>query len=114
MSINPVAQTDLARVVSQTSVMNTNQTQPEIQKTTPANTPPEAADTVKISSAAQTAAKEAAATGAQTTQEAGADNRQDQRLLAKEAVAKEVKESPVVKPQEAQGTLVNKFFNNIK
>jgi hypothetical protein len=114
MSINPVAQSDAAKVVFQVSTTNANQTQPETQKPTPVNTQPPATDTVKISSAAQTAAKEATKTAAQPAQEVGADDRQVQKLLAKEATAKEAKESPLVKPQEVQGTLVNRFFNNIK
>ena len=106
MSINPVAQTDAARVASPATAINANQTQPEDQTPTPAKTQPAATDTVKISSAAQTAAQEATETAAQTAKEADSGDRQAQRLLAKEAAAAEAKESQVVRSQEAQGTSV--------
>jgi hypothetical protein len=85
MAINPVAQTDTAKVATQAAATNTNQTQPVAKEQTPAKTQPAAVtDTVKISTTAQ----EAAETAVQTIQEASRGDRQAQRLLAKEAAAK--------------------------
>lgn len=83
MSINPVAQTDAAKVAFQAAVTNASQTQPAAQEATPAKPQP-TTDTVQIS----TAAEEAAETAAQTAQEAAKGDRQAQKLLAKEAAAK--------------------------
>jgi hypothetical protein len=64
------------------------------QKAAPAKAQTKAAapiqDTVKISSAAQTALQEAVETSVQTAHEARGGDRQAQRLLAKEAAAKKV------------------------
>ena len=85
MAINPVAQSDAAKVASQAALVNANQTQPAAIETAPAKTQPAAVtDTVKISTAAQ----EVAETAAQTAQEANHGDRQAQRLLAKHEAAK--------------------------
>jgi hypothetical protein len=85
MAINPVAQTDAAKVAAQAAAADTNQTKPAAKEQAPAKAQPAAVtDTVKISTAAQ----EAAETAVQTTQEASRGDRQAQKLLAKEAAAK--------------------------
>ncbi len=86
MAINPVAQTDAAKVASQAALVNANQTQPAAKESAPAKIQPAAAvtDTVKISTVAQ----EVAETAAQTAQEASHGDRQAQRLLAKHAAEK--------------------------
>jgi hypothetical protein len=85
MAINPVAQTDAAKVAPQGAATNKNQPQPAAKESTPAKVQPAAVtDTVKINSTAQ----EAAETAVQTIQEASRGDRQAQRLLAKEAAAR--------------------------
>ena len=84
MSINPVAQTDAAKVAAQAAAANTNQTQPAA----PVKLQPTTTDTVQISSSAKAVMQEAQETAAQTAQEAGRGDRQAQRLLAKESAAK--------------------------
>ncbi len=90
MAINPVAQTNAAKVASQAALANANQAQPAAQEPAPANTQPTVAvkDTVQISTAAQ----EAAETAAQTAQEANHGDRQAQKLLAKHEAEKAVLE----------------------
>ncbi len=76
-------------------VSNAIQAQPPVNSTPvnqqPAQPKPQpvAADTVKISSAALAAFQEATETSVQTTKEAAKGDLQAQRLLAKEAAAKE-------------------------
>jgi hypothetical protein len=85
MAINPIAQTDAAKVAAQAAATNTNQTQPTAKEPTPAKTQPAAVtDTVTISTAAQ----EAQETPVQTMQEASRGDRQAQRLITKEAAEK--------------------------
>lgn len=97
MSINPIAQTDAIEVATPSAPKDVTQTQPVAQKSTPATPPPAPIDTVKISSAAQTATE----TAVQTTREALSGDHQALRLLSKEAAAEETKESQLVKSQEA-------------
>jgi hypothetical protein len=114
MPINPVAQTDAAQFVFQAAAANADQAQASAKESAPAKTAPVITDTVQISSSAKAVMQEAIEPAAQNVQEAAAGDRQAQRLVAKEDAAKEVKEPPLVKPQEAQGSLVSRFFNNVK
>jgi hypothetical protein len=88
MSINPIAQTDTASVVSPASISNENQNQSAPVEPSPAKTQPSTTDTVQISSSAKAMMQEAQETAAQTAQEAGRGDRQAERLLAKEVAAR--------------------------
>lgn len=103
MAINPVAQTDAAKVAVQAAATNAKQTQPAAPTPAPAKPQPAVTDTVQISSSANALMQEAQETAAQTAQEAGKGDRQAQRLLAKEAAAKAAllggKQSSILHPK---------------
>ncbi len=86
MAINPVAQTDAAKVDARAAAANTDQAQPVAPA--PAKTQTATTDTVQISNSAKELMQEIQETPAQTAQEAGKGDRQALRLLAKEAAAK--------------------------
>jgi hypothetical protein len=88
MAINPVAQTDAAKVAAQAAAANANQPQPTTPKPAPAKPQPAVTDTVQISGSASALMQEAQETAAQTAQEAGKGDMQAQRLLVKEAAAR--------------------------
>jgi hypothetical protein len=88
MAINPVAQTDAAKVTAQAAAANAAQTQPAAPTPAPAKPQTAIADTVQISSSAKALMQEVQETAAQTAQEAAKGDRQALRLLAKEAAAK--------------------------
>jgi hypothetical protein len=88
MAINPVAQTDAAKVTAQAAAANAAQTQPAAPQPAPVKPQPATTDTVLISNSAKAMMQEAQETAAQTVQEANRGDRQALRLLAKEAAAK--------------------------
>jgi hypothetical protein len=88
MAINPVAQTDAAKVAVQAAAANAKQTQPAAPTPAPAKAQPTTTDSVQISGSASALMQEAQETAAQTIQEAGKGDHQAQRLLAKEAAAR--------------------------
>jgi hypothetical protein len=87
MAINPVAQTDAAKVTAQTAAVNADK--PQSAAPQPAPVKPQATtDTVLISNSAKAMMQEAQETAAQTAQEAAKGDHQAQRMLAKEAAAR--------------------------
>ncbi len=89
MPINPVAQTDAAKIDARAAAANADQTQSATPAPAPAKAQTATTDTVQISNSAKALMQEIQETSAQTAQEAGKGDRQALRLLAKEAAAKD-------------------------